>query len=89
MEGLAIFARRYGDGSLRTAVYQKNLLPNVMAESRDALGHDLAALGLSFEADSLVRNSVACTGKQFCSFAVIETKGLGSNLKMQIFWECP
>jgi ferredoxin-nitrite reductase len=80
MEGLAILARRYGDGSLRTSIDQNLLIPNVQGENRDALGHDLAALGLSFEADSLVRNSVACTGKQFCSLAVIETKGLAFQL---------
>lgn len=80
MEGLAILARRYGDGSLRSAIDQNLLLPNVAGEHHDALGHDLAALGMSFEADSLVRNSVACTGKQFCSLAVIETKGLAFQL---------
>jgi ferredoxin-nitrite reductase len=80
MEGLAIIAKRYGDGTLRTAVDQNILIPHVSGEAQSALGHDLAALGLSFNADSLVRNTVACTGKQFCSVAVIETKGLAFQL---------
>jgi ferredoxin-nitrite reductase len=75
MEGLAILARRHGDGTLRTATDQNVLLPNVPLRARESLGRDLAAVGLSFEADSLVRNTVACTGKQFCSLAVTETKG--------------
>ncbi|HWP34357.1 MAG TPA: precorrin-3B synthase, partial [Thermodesulfobacteriota bacterium] len=75
MEGLAVLARRYGDGTLRTATDQNLLLPNVPGEARERLGHELAALGLAFEADSLTRHTVACTGKQFCNLAVTETKG--------------
>lgn len=80
MEGLAVLARRYGDSTLRTATDQNLLLPNVPTAAREALGHDLAALGLAFEADSLTRNTVACTGKQFCSLAVTETKGYAFQL---------
>jgi ferredoxin-nitrite reductase len=80
MEGLAVLARRHGDGTLRTAIDQNMLLPSVSGEAREALGRDLAALGLSFEADSLTRNTVVCTGKQFCSLAVTETKGYGFQL---------
>ena len=79
-EGLSIIAKRYGDGSLRTAIDQNILIPHVSGELQSALGHDLAVHGLSFNADSLVRNTVVCTGKQFCSLAVIETKGLAFQL---------
>lgn len=75
MEGLAILARKFGDGSLRTATDQNILLPNVSGGARDTLGRDLSALGLAFEADALTRSTVVCTGKQFCSLAVTETKG--------------
>lgn len=80
MEGLAILARTFGDGTLRTATDQNVLVPNVPGGSRRALGHALAALGLSWEADSLARSTVVCTGKQFCSLAVTETKGLALQL---------
>lgn len=80
MEGLAVLSRKYGDGTLRTATDQNVLLPNVRGEAREPLGHALAALGLAFEADSLTRNTVVCTGKQFCSLAVTETKGYGFQL---------
>jgi precorrin-3B synthase len=80
MEGLAMLARKHGDGTLRTAIDQNILLPGVPGRSRDRLGRDLAALRLSFEADSLTRNTVVCTGKQFCSLAVTETKGYGFQL---------
>ncbi len=80
VEGLAVLSRRHGDGTLRTAIDQNLLLPNVPARARTALGGDLAALKLAFEADSLTRNTVVCTGKQFCSLAITETKGYGFQL---------
>ncbi len=80
MEGLSVLSRRHGDGMLRTATDQNLLLANVAAERREALGHDLAALGLGFEADSLTRQTIACTGKQFCSLAVTEAKGYAFQL---------
>lgn len=80
MEGLAVLARKYGDGSLRTATDQNLVLPNVPGEARAALGHDLAGLGLAFEADSLTRHTVVCTGKQFCGLAITETKGYAFQL---------
>jgi ferredoxin-nitrite reductase len=84
LEGLALAARRFGDGTLRTATDQNLVLPDVPVESRAALGHALAALGLGFEADSLTRSTVACTGKQFCSLAVTETKGYAFQLLEQL-----
>jgi ferredoxin-nitrite reductase len=80
MEGLAVLSRRHGDGTIRTAVDQNLLLPDVPGAARDAVGLDLAALGLGFEADSLTRSTVVCTGKQFCSLAVTETKGFALQL---------
>lgn len=80
MEGLAILARRFGDRSLRTTIDQNIVLPGVAGNARNALGHALAALGLAFEADSLTRSTIACTGKQFCSLAVTEAKGLALQL---------
>lgn len=40
----------------------------------------LAALGLSHENDSVTRNVMACTGKQFCNLAIGETKGTALRL---------
>lgn len=84
LEGLAIVGRRFGDGTLRTALDQNIVLPSVPDHARDAVGHGLAALGLGFDADSLTRSTVACTGKQFCSLAVTETKGYAFQLLEQL-----
>jgi ferredoxin-nitrite reductase len=79
-EGIAILARDFGDGSIRTAPDQNLLLPGVSGEDRTALGLELASLGLAFEADSLTRQTVACTGKQFCNLALTEAKGHGLRI---------
>jgi precorrin-3B synthase len=75
MEGLAAISAKHGDGTIRTTTDQNLVLPGISATDKDALAMDLAALGLSFEADSLTRQTVACTGKQFCSLALTEAKG--------------
>jgi ferredoxin-nitrite reductase len=80
MEGLSILAKKFGDGTLRTATDQNLLLPHVRSTSRDMLGHELAALGLGFETDALTKALVACTGRQFCGLAITETKGYGFQL---------
>jgi sulfite reductase beta subunit-like hemoprotein len=75
LEGLAVLARKYGNGTLRTTTDQNLLLPGIRGVEKEAFGNDLAALGLTFEADLFTRQTVACTGKQFCSLALTETKG--------------
>jgi sulfite reductase beta subunit-like hemoprotein len=79
-EGIAILARDHGDGTIRTALDQNLVIPGIRGEDRPALGGALAALGLSFEADSLTRQIIACTGKQFCNLALTEARGYGLQL---------
>ncbi len=74
-DGLATLSARYGDGTIRTSCDQNLVLAGVRADHKEALGLDLGGLGLSFEADSLARQTVACTGKQFCNVALTEAKG--------------
>jgi ferredoxin-nitrite reductase len=75
LEGLAVAAKKWGDGTLRTTVEQGIALAGIPSGFRDAAATHAAGLGLSPHADSLVRNMVACTGRQFCNIAVTETKG--------------
>ena len=44
------------------------------------MAYAIARYGLSFEPDTVSRNMVACTGKQFCNIAVTETKGYAYQL---------
>ncbi|HWB10375.1 MAG TPA: Rieske 2Fe-2S domain-containing protein [Pirellulales bacterium] len=75
LEGLAVLSRKWADGQLRTTHEQGIAVINVPTRHRGGAATDAAALGLSVHADSLDRNSMACTGSQFCNIAVTETKG--------------
>ena len=75
LEGLGVLANKWGDGRLRTTHEQGIAIVNIPARFKDAAAVDAAALGLSVHADSLDRNTMACTGSQFCNIAVTETKG--------------
>ena len=75
LEALAVLAKRWGDGQLRTTHEQGLAVINIPGGFREAAATDAAAVGLSMHADTLARNTVACTGTQFCNIAVTETKG--------------
>jgi len=75
LEGLALLSKRWGDGTLRLTPEQGLIIPNIRTPFKGAAATSAAAMGLSVHADTLARNSVACTGKQFCNIAVTETKG--------------
>lgn len=74
LEGLAVASAKWGDGSMRVTPEQGVLIINIPGGFKDAVATAVARLGLSVYADSLARNVVACTGKQFCNIAVTETK---------------
>lgn len=74
-EGLAVLAKKWGDGQLRTTHEQGMAVINIPTAYKDSAATDAAALGLSVQADDLDRQTVACTGNQFCNIAVVETKG--------------
>ncbi|GAB4158102.1 MAG: hypothetical protein Tsb009_35250 [Planctomycetaceae bacterium] len=75
LEGLAILAKRWGNGELRTTHEQGIAVINIPTGFKDAAATAAAALGLSIHADPFERNTMACTGSQFCNIAVTETKG--------------
>jgi sulfite reductase beta subunit-like hemoprotein len=75
LEGLAVLAKRWGDGDLRTTHEQGIAVVNIPTGFKDAAATDAAALGLSVHSDPLEQNTMACTGSQFCNIAVTETKG--------------
>ena len=67
-------ARTYGDGTLRLGTDQNFVLTGVPAERLEALlGEELLAKYSPFPGP-FERGVVACTGSEFCRFAVVETK---------------
>ncbi len=75
LDDLADLADRYGNGTLRTAYDQGIVVPNIPASDRAGAIRSLNRIVLEHEADSITRNLIACTGRQFCNIAVSETKG--------------
>ena len=75
LEGAALAAKKWGNGELRATPEQGLAILNIPTGFKDAAATAVAAHGISPYADALARNTVACTGKQFCNIAVTETKG--------------
>jgi ferredoxin-nitrite reductase len=84
LEGLAVLANKWGDGQLRTTHEQGLAVINIPTAHKSAAATDAAALGLSLHADELDNQTIACTGSQFCTIAVVETKGRMFQLISQL-----
>jgi hypothetical protein len=65
---------------LRTTYDQNLVLPGIPGTARQVVGYALAPYGLTCELDSVLRQMVACMGKQFCNLAITETKGYAYQL---------
>ncbi|HET7312762.1 NirA family protein [Salinisphaera sp.] len=74
MRGLADLADRYGDGKLRTTVWQNVILGGIAKAEVKTLQQEIEALGLHIRASHLRAGLVACTGSFGCKFANADTK---------------
>lgn len=74
MEALARLADQYGNGELRTCNTQNIVLINIPDENVDKLLREEVVEKFSPHSRSFIANAVTCTGKEFCPFAVAETK---------------
>jgi len=70
----ARLARTYGDGTLRLGTDQNFVLTGVPAGRVDALLEEELLAKYSPFPGPFERGVVACTGSEFCRFAVVETK---------------
>ena len=71
---LARLAETYGDGTIRIGTDQNFLVPGVRADRvEDLLAEPLLETYSPFPGP-VSRGVVACTGSEFCRFAVVETK---------------
>ena len=74
MMEMANLAEAYGSGELRLTVEQNFIIPNVPDERVDELLQEPLLSRYTPFPGKVVGSMVACTGKQFCGFAQIETK---------------
>ncbi|MEP7273194.1 MAG: nitrite/sulfite reductase [Acidobacteriota bacterium] len=74
MISVAGLARRYAAGRVRFTNSQNLIVLDVPTANVQRLNESLAELGLESNGSVFRRGTVACTGKQFCKLAVVETK---------------
>jgi ferredoxin-nitrite reductase len=75
MLDLARMAEVYGSGEIRLTLEQNLIIPNVPNTRLPyLLNEPLLKERFTIAPDSLNRGLVSCTGSEFCSFAIIETK---------------
>jgi sulfite reductase (ferredoxin) len=77
---LADIAEQHGSTRVRTTPHQKLIVLDVPAERVDSLVASAEALGLQARPGTFRRNTMACTGIEFCKLAIVETKSRGAKL---------
>ncbi|MCW2813657.1 MAG: nitrite/sulfite reductase, partial [Nocardioides sp.] len=71
---LADLIERHGVAGARLTPYQKIVLIGVQPDVVEELITDLDAIGLSARPSNWRRNTMACTGIEFCKLAIVDTK---------------
>lgn len=74
MISVAGLARRFAGGRIRFTNSQNLIILDVPHGNLERLNQGLSELNLETAASPFRRGTVACTGKQFCKLAIVETK---------------
>lgn len=74
MRALADIADNFGNGELRLTVWQNLIIPNIASEHLEAALKAIHTAGLDYEAGTVLRGTVACTGNRGCRYAASDTK---------------
>ncbi|MFI6815173.1 nitrite/sulfite reductase [Nonomuraea sp. NPDC050328] len=77
---IADLAEKYGSARVRTTVEQKMVILDVAPDQVDGLVAELEANDLKVNPSTFRRQTMACTGIEFCKLAIVETKAAGANL---------
>jgi len=80
LHALADLADQYGSGRVRLTTQQKLLVLDVPADRVDALVAGLEEIDLHVHPSAFRRQTMACTGIEFCKLAIVETKQRASLL---------
>ncbi|WP_190865371.1 nitrite/sulfite reductase [Actinomadura sp. RB99] len=73
-------ADRYGSGRVRTTIEQKMVILDVPEENTEALADELAEHDLQVRPSTFRRQTMACTGIEYCKLAIVETKQRAMDL---------
>ncbi|RAN71821.1 sulfite reductase [Bacillus sp. SRB_336] len=78
--GLADLLERHGSHRLRTTPHQKILALDIAGDDVETVITGLDALGLSARPSLFRRNTMACTGIEFCKLAIVNTKDTAAHV---------
>jgi len=76
---LAELVESYGSARVRLTPHQKLLVLDVEAPQVEPLVEALQGIGLEARPSLFRRNTMACTGIEYCKLAIVETKGLAAK----------
>lgn len=82
--GLADLAERIGSDRVRTTPLQNLLLLDVAEDRVEEALAGLRALGIDPDPAPFTRGILACTGIEFCKFAIVETKSLAARVSAEL-----
>ena len=77
---IADLAAEYGSGRVRTTTEQKMIILDVPQDRTDELAAALEQADLQVRPSVFRRQTMACTGIEFCKLAIVETKHRASGL---------
>jgi sulfite reductase (ferredoxin) len=77
---IADLAEEYGSGRVRTTTEQKMVILDVPEDRTEELAAELEAHDLRVRPSTFRRQTMACTGIEFCKLAIVETKQRGMDL---------
>ena len=73
-------AERYGSGRVRTTNEQKMVILDVPEKDTEALADELAEHDLQVRPSTFRRQTMACTGIEYCKLAIVDTKQRAMDL---------
>ncbi|WP_283132774.1 nitrite/sulfite reductase [Rhizohabitans arisaemae] len=77
---IADIAERHGSARIRTTVEQKMVILDVAEEQVESIVRELEANDLQVYPSTFRRQTMACTGIEYCKLAIVETKGRAATL---------
>ncbi|MEU8797488.1 nitrite/sulfite reductase [Spirillospora sp. NPDC048819] len=84
LAALADIAEAHGSGRIRLTPYQKLLVLDVA--DPEPLVRDLQKIDLAANPSPWRRNTMACTGIEYCKLAIVETKERAAALVAELEW---
>ena len=84
LTGLADLIEEYGAAGARLTAYQKIVVIGVDADQVNSFVERLEGVGLTARPSNWRRNTMACTGIEFCKLAIVDTKERARDLVTEL-----